>query len=191
MTKNFDYSAKKYIMKIFISIFIALNLFCEISAAEFKNENSPNDTAYYCFITDVFSEGGENYIKIRPIRYLSGFNAVIAAKKDGYAEYNINKETKDTTWYFQTGNYIDDSNRTEIKFRISERVKIYIYSHGYAIKISTNELSNNSYYNKDDLCYKYYYKKSEENAYILFEMAIENGKVTIIQQEWTPECIIY
>ena len=146
------------------------------------SSNSPNDTAYYCFITDAFSEGGKNYIKIRPIQYLLGLNAVIEAKKDGYAEYKIDKVTKDTTWYLHNGIYIDDSNRTWLKFRISEKVKIYIYSHGYAIKISTAELSNNSYYSEDDLCYKYY-KKSEENAYILFEIAVENGKVTIIQQE--------
>jgi len=41
--------------------------FCSYStASDYRNTiaYSPNDTAYDYFITDVFSEGGENYIKM-------------------------------------------------------------------------------------------------------------------------------
>jgi len=170
-------------MKIFIGIiFFQLYFYNSVTFGMGLKSYSPNDTAYYCFIMDAFNEGGENYIKIRPVQYLSGLNAVIEAKKDGYAEYKIDKVNGDTTWYLHNGNYVDDSNRAEIKFPLSEKVKIYIWSYAFMIDISTAELFNNSYYDRAVSWYKYVYKRPEDNVYVLFEIYIVNGIVTIIQQ---------
>ena len=61
-----------------ISFFILITLFFANNSNTLESYHQisypPNDTAYYCFITDVFSEGGENYIKIRPFQYLWGLS---------------------------------------------------------------------------------------------------------------------
>ena len=151
----------------------------------------PTDTAYYCFITDVFTETGVNYIKVKPFQYLRGLSALIEAKKDGYAEYKIDKITKDTNWYVQSGNYINDSKKTELKFQIDEKVKIHVCSYGFILTLSIEELFKNSFYSSESFSYKYIYKKTESNEYIPFEIAVEKGKVTIIEQEWSPDCTTY
>lgn len=175
----------KFKFNILFFSFITLLFVNNSNALEYYHQIPflQNDTVYYCFITDVFKEGGENYIKIIPLQYLRGLNAVIEAKKDGYAEYRIDNESKDTTWYVPNDFYIDDSNRAELKFRLSEEVKIKIWCDVFMITISTEELFNNSVYNRENFCYKYVYKRLEDNAFVLFIIAMENSKVTIIQQE--------
>lgn len=156
------------------------------------SSHSPNDTAYYCYITDVFIEGGENYIKVRKIQIFTGLNAIEEAKKDGKADYTVGhfKTYNDTSWYVPNvyyivpnGYYIAEREKNESKLLISDKAEIGIYLYEVKGKISVEELINNSYYYKvDDLYNKYTHEKSEEIVHLPFEIAIENGKVCRIDQ---------
>jgi len=149
------------------------------------SSNPPNDTAYYCFITDVFNEGGENYIKVRKIQIFTGLNAIEEAKKDGRADFTIgiSNLSNDTSWYLPNEYYLADREKNESQLIISDKVKIDIYSFEVKKRISVDELINNSFYYKvDDLYDKYTHEKSEEIVYLPFEIAIENGMVSRIDQ---------
>lgn len=146
--------------------------------------NPPNDTVYYCFISDVFTEGGENYIKVRKAQIFSGLNAIEEAKKDGKADFTvgISNLSNDTSWFLPNEYYIAESEKYESKLIISDKVKINIYSYGVKKKISVEEFFNNSFYYKVELEDKYTNEKSGEIAYYPFEIVIENGNVNVIDQ---------
>ncbi len=153
------------------------------------SSHSPNDTAYYCFIMDVFSEGGENYIKVRKIQIFTGLNAIEEAKIDGKADFTVGfgKIYNDTSWYLPNEYYIAEREKNESKLLISDKVEIDIYSYEVKKNICLEELINNSYYYKvDNLYNKYTHEKSDEILYLPFEIVIENSKVSRIDQfkEW-------
>jgi len=173
-------------MKFLVPIIILLNaLHSNASGIYNQIPFPPNDTAYYCFITDVFNEGGENYIKVRKVQIFTGLNAIEEAKKDGRADYSVGfgKIFNDTSWYLPNEYYIAEREKNESKLLISDKVEIDIYSYEVKKKISVDELINNSFYYKvDNLYNKYTHERSEEIAYLPFEIIIENGKVNIISQ---------
>ncbi len=145
---------------------------------------SPNDTVYDCYISDVYIEEGEHFIKIKPIQFLWGLSAVIEAKKDGAAEYDIDK---DTNWYVPNDYYINyDSNITELKFRLVESSKVTIYDRAVLKKISVKELLKNPSFYKLQLFDRYTHEKIEGMDYYPYEIVVENDKVTIIQGIYIP-----
>jgi hypothetical protein len=169
-----------FITLLFINNFNVLEVYSRISY-------SPNDTVYDCYISDVFIEEGEYFIKIRPVQFLWGLSAVIEAKKDGAADYDIDNVTKDTNWYVPNDYYINyDSNKTELKFRLTESSKVTIYDRAVLKKISVKELLKNPSFYKLQLFDRYTHEKIEGMDYYPYEIAVENDKVTIIQEIYIP-----
>lgn len=147
----------------------------------------PNDTVYVCYITDLSDKDGEYYIEIKPIQFLWGLDAVIEGKKDGAAEYSIDPLTKDTNWYVPNDYYINyDSNSTKLKIRISGLVKVSIYENAVLRNIALNELLINPSYYKIQLYDRYTQEKKESMDYYPYEIAVENGKVSIIREIYVP-----
>jgi len=144
---------------------------------------SPSDTVYDCYITDVFSEGGENYIKIKPVQFLWDKDALAEALKDGAADYTIDTVTNDSNWFVPNDYYINDDSSTAIlKFRIAELVKVSICDPVELKKISIKELIINPSYYKE----RYTRGKIDEINYFPYLITVEKGKVTVIQETYIP-----
>jgi len=173
-----------FIIKILFLYFTALLFVNNSNALEsyLQIPFLPNDTAYYCFITDAFTKGGENYVKVRKIQIFTGLNAIAEAKADGKADFIIDILSSDTSWFLRNEYYIADREKNEFKLIISDKVKINIYSYGVKKKISVEEFFYNSFYYKVELDDKYTNEKSGEIAYYPFEIVIENGNVNVIDQ---------
>jgi len=162
----------KYNINLSIIVFTALLFVNNSNALESYHQIPflPGDTVYICYITEVFSEAGKKFIKMRPVQFLWGSEAVIEAKKDGEAEYNIDTVTKDTNWYVPNDYHIVDREESEFKLIISDKVKVSICDPVELKKTTIKEL----------------HKKIEKIEYRPFEIAVENGKVTIIQEIYIP-----
>lgn len=178
----------KCIIRILFLFFTALLFVNNSNALEYCRSISypPNDTVYYCYITDIYNKGGENFVQIRPVQFLWGLSAVIEARKDSAAEYDIDKDTKDTNWYVPNDYYISAKNKTEFKFIISDKVKVTIYNQAELKKITVKELQLNPSYYKLQLYDRYTHEKKEELDYYPYEIAFERGKVTVIQEVYIP-----
>lgn len=144
------------------------------------------DTAFDCYITDFITENGCVYIKVRSIHFLWGLSAVIEAKKDSAADFNIDKSTRDTIWFVPNDYYIIARNKNEFKIKIADNVKILIYADAVRRKITIEELLSDPFYYKIQLYNKYTLEPKEEMDYYPFEIAIEKGEVTVIQEIYVP-----
>jgi hypothetical protein len=165
---------------LFVNNFNVLEVYSQIS-------NSPSDTVYNCYITDVFIEEGEHFIKIKPIQFLWDLSAVIEAKKDRVAEYDIDKVTKDTNWYVPNDYHINyDSSITELTFRLIEKSKVLIYDRAVSKKISIDELRLDPSHFKLQLFDRYTHANSGKMDYYPYQVAVEDSKVTIIREIYVP-----
>ncbi len=173
------------IIKILFFIFIALLFVNNANALESYPQIHmfPGDTVYDCYVTDVFSEGGENYIKIKPVQFLWDKDALTEALKDGAADYTIDTVTNDSNWFVPNDYYINVGSSTAIlKFRIAEIVKVSICDPVEPKRISIKELMINPSYYKNTFTHG----KIEETDYSPYLITIEKEKVTIIQETYVP-----
>jgi hypothetical protein len=175
----------KFNFNILFFSFIAFVFINNLNALEYYHQTLylPNDTVYDCYITDIFSKAGDNFIKIWPIKFLWGLDAITEAKKDGVADFDIDTVSNDTTWWVPNDYHIVNRDTSELKFIISDKVKVSICENGAVLKkITLKELQINPSYYKDI----HMQGKTEDIYYSPYFITIENGKVTIIQETYIP-----
>lgn len=163
----------KKIINIIFFIIITLLTFINSNALESYHQISflPGDTVYICYLRDVVTENGKEFIKLRPIQFLWEIEAITEARKDGVADYDIDSVTNDTTWWVPNDYHIVDRDPSlELKFIISDKVKVSICDPVELKKATVKELKN----------------KIEKIEYRPFEIVVENRKVTIIQEIYIP-----
>jgi len=175
----------KFNFNILFFTFIAFVFINNSNALEYYHQIPylPKDTVYDCYITDIFSKAGDNFVKIWPIKFLWGLDAITEARKDGVADYDIDTVSNDTTWWVPNDYHIVDRDTSELKFIISDKVKVSICENGAVLKkITLKEMLINPSYYKDI----HLRGKTEEIYYSPYLITIEKGEVTIIQQIYVP-----
>lgn len=140
-----------------------------VKLAPVEPQSTP-EKGQYCDIVKVYEKGGRILIDADYVQFLMGKAAVAAAKKDGYAEMDINKKG-DTVWSVPDDNYVVNDNKKIRTLTLAENV----------VFIGVEDMTSAP---PAKLTVKYLQSVVKDNLFILRFGA--NGEVVQIKQQFIP-----
>ncbi len=149
---------KKNLIILSSVFFLSSNIFAQSSAAGKQ----------LAIITAVSITGKSVTIDADFVQMLTGKAAIKAAKKEGYAEYDLNKKG-DTTWYVPDDYWISNENTKVRKLTLSANAQIFLIKEGTSSLAKSNAAK---------------LKKSFKGK--MFSLTIINNTVTVITEYYTP-----
>jgi hypothetical protein len=150
---------KKYLIGyLLIMLFINSNGVAQYGAAD-------KQTA---LITAVSIKGAVITIDADFVQMLTGKAAIKAAKKEGYAEYDLNKKG-DTTWYVPDDYWVSNENTKVRQLTLSANAQIFLIKEGSSSLAKSNAAK---------------LKKSFKGK--MYSLTIINNIVTVISEYYTP-----
>ena len=127
----------------------------------------------HCFVKNIITKNGKNYIIVDYVDFLTGNKAIEKAKINGDAEYDVSK-SGDTIYFVYNDYYISNVNSKLRTIELAENIKIEL--------LDFSENANDTGYKNVSIAK--FVEQYENHSLVILKL--ENGICKEIKEQFTP-----